>query len=427
MQQLKRIILLLIVSAGSIAAQNTLHLCVGTTDHNFAVPYTNGATYQWVVQGNPNIATITSGNGTEHIKLDLNNTGVFQLLVAESDINGCTGYDSIIVAVHALPMPNIFAVGPTSFCEGDSVLLQVDSVYTIMQWDNGTTTVNNTVFGSGNHYVVVTDSNGCSNSSAFITTEMHPNPIADFAVDGICEDMPTVFTDLSTIVSDNISNSIWYFGDGTNDNGTSVQHYYANKGTYVPQLIVVSDFGCMDSLSKIISIYEQPTAAFTYNPATISTLQPDMNFTNTTLNAVPILWDFDDATFSTLEHPIHTFEDPGTYDIWLTVVDSNQCIDSVRHTITMYYDFILYVPNSFTPDKDGMNEQFGPKGVRMEHYHSYKFTVFNRWGEQVFTTDNINEQWDGSGAQEGAYSWMIIITDELGAIHKKIGEVTLIK
>ena len=100
MRKLKSVILLLIVFTGSIAAQSTLHLCVGSTDHNFAVPYTNGSTYQWVVQGNPNIATITSGNGTEHIKLDLNNTGVFKLVVAETDVNGCNGSDSIFINLH---------------------------------------------------------------------------------------------------------------------------------------------------------------------------------------------------------------------------------------------------------------------------------------------------------------------------------------
>ena len=189
----------------------------------------------------------------------------------------------------------------------------------------------------------------------------------------------------------------------------------------------IADFGCLDSLSKLITIYEHPNASFTYDPFTISTLQAEMSFTNTSLNALPILWNFDDTTFSTLEHPIHIFEDPGTYDVWLTVTDSNQCLDSIKHTIIMYYDFILYVPNSFTPDKNGMNEQFGPKGVRMEKYHSYEFTIFNRWGEKVFTTDEVREKWNGINAQAGTYSWIIIITDELGGVHKKVGEVLLIR
>jgi len=97
------------------------------------------------------------------------------------------------------------------------------------------------------------------------------------------------------------------------------------------------------------------------------------------------------------------------------------------HRITMYYDFVLYIPNTFTPDGDGDNDRFGPVGIRMEKYESYEFTVFNRWGEIVFITENISEHWDGIEAQQGAYTWSIIIVDELGAMRKKVGEVMLIK
>jgi len=74
-----------------------------------------------------------------------------------------------------------------------------------------------------------------------------------------------------------------------------------------------------------------------------------------------------------------------------------------------------------------MNDKFGPKGIRMEKYESYEFTVFNRWGEKVFTTDKVIEQWDGADGLPGTYTWSIIIIDELGAVRKKAGRVILIK
>ena len=120
MNKLKVLILLIsIVFCNKITAQDTLHLCVGTIDNNFSVPYTIGSTYHWQIQGAPSIAVITSGNGTEHIKIDLNNIGVFKLVVHEEDINSCQGSDSIFIEVHSLPSPSIFALGPISFCEGD--------------------------------------------------------------------------------------------------------------------------------------------------------------------------------------------------------------------------------------------------------------------------------------------------------------------
>ena len=63
----------------------------------------------------------------------------------------------------------------------------------------------------------------------------------------------------------------------------------------------------------------------------------------------------------------------------------------------------------------------------MEKYEAYEFAIFNKWGDKVFSTDKISEQWDGSNAITGAYTWVITIIDELGAVRKKMGEVMLIK
>ena len=63
----------------NLSAQNTIHLCEGGFAENFAVPITIGSTYNWTINGPSNIANITSGNGTEHILLDLNDTGEFWL------------------------------------------------------------------------------------------------------------------------------------------------------------------------------------------------------------------------------------------------------------------------------------------------------------------------------------------------------------
>jgi gliding motility-associated-like protein len=425
MHKLRLVILLIIAFNVKLNAQNMVHLCEGE-NHNFGVPFTNGSVYNWQVQ-NSTIAIITSGNGTEHITLDLNNPGVFQLLVEEVDVNGCNGYDSILVKINALPNPSIIALGPISFCEGDSVLLQVDSNYVAQSWNNGMTTIYTYADTSGNYFVNVTDTNGCSNRSNTINIDVHPNPVADFIVDGICINVLSQFVNNSTVSVGNIATSIWYLGNGDVVNGDSLLYTYTFAGDYFTQLFVTTDYGCIDSIGKLYSIYNNPVASFEYSPFTVSTLQPEMNFINTSLNYTSLFWDFDDSTYSTLADPMHEFEKAGIYDIWLTVADSNMCIDSVMHRITMYYDFVLYIPNTFTPDGDGDNDRFGPVGIRMEKYESYEFTVFNRWGEIVFITENVSEHWDGIDAQHGAYTWSIIIVDELGAMRKKAGEVMLIK
>jgi len=426
MRKLKAIILLLIAFATQVVAQSTVHLCAGT-NHNFGVPYTVGSSYNWQVQANTAIATISSGNGTEHIIMDLNNSGVFQLLVEEIGANGCIGYDSILVQVHNLPNPNIFSVGSASFCEGDSVLLEVDSAYSSFLWNNDSTSIYIYADTVANYFVNVTDTNGCSNSSNIITTDIYPKPDADFIVDGICVNTISKLLNTSTISIGDIVTSIWYLDNGEVVYGDSLLNTYTNTGDYYAELFVTSDYGCVDSVGRVYSIYNIPNASFKYNPFSVSTLQPEMNFINTTPNTTSVFWDFDDSTFSVLHNPFHEFEKAGIYDVWLTVNDSNQCIDSVMHTIIMYYDFVLHVPTAFTANNDDNNDSFCPQGLRMDKYESYEFFIFNKWGEIIFETDKINECWDGANSQHGSYAWAIIIVDELGEVRKKVGEVLLIK
>ena len=135
----------------------------------------------------------------------------------------------------------------------------------------------------------------------------------------------------------------------------------------------------------------------------------------------------DDSTFSFLESPTHQFSYPGSFDVMLVAADSNNCVDSTEHTINIFYEFLLYTPTSFTPNGDGDNDILLPKGYRMNKYRSYQFIIYNRWGEEVFSTDKIGEGWDGANAKADVFTWVIILTDEMGAIRKKVGEVTLIR
>ena len=426
MNKLKYILIFLLFSS-SVSSQSVLHLCEGDTDENFAVPLIVGSTYNWTIKATNNIATITSGNGTEHILIDLNNTGMFWLHVLETDANLCTGEDSILVEVHPKPNPQIYADGALFFCEGNSVNLISDSMYTTLMWNNGLNTQSIQADTTGLYYIVVADTNGCTNTSNGIDIIVYPNPIAEFWIDGICFESETNLIDSSAISSGSIVSWIWNLGDGSYDSGQNINHLYQDADVFDVSLKVISDMGCSDSIIKQLNIFHIPDASFDFNPRVASTLYPEVTFNNTTENALPLLWNFGDSSFSTEVNPIHIFNDPGMYDVMLTVVDSNNCMDSTSDMVKILYDFILYIPNTFTPNKDGRNERFAPKGLRMGKYESYQFIIYDRWGEKVFSTDKATEGWTGIDAIAGLYGWAIIITDEMGAQQKKVGKVLLIK
>lgn len=348
------IFLCLLVQFTKVEAQNVLHLCEGSGLENFKVPVHQGSFYLWQINATSGIATITSGNGTESITVDILSIGGFSLLVTETDSNGCTGTDSMQVVVH-------------------------------------------------------------------------PLPVADFAFSGNCLENPTVFMDNSYLLSDSLVNFIWYFDDGLIGAGDSTVHYYNDLGNHTVRLVVTSNFGCKDSIVRNVPIFSPPIVDFSYDPLSATIVDPIIQFTNKSIDALPIFWDFDDATFSIETNPSHSFNYPGSFEVLLIAEDSNLCVDSALHTINIFYEFLFYVPNSFTPNDDGENDIFIPKGFRMNEYKEYLFIVYNRWGEEVFRTNQIGKGWDGKDAKTDVFTWAIIITDELGAIRKQVGEVTLVR
>ena len=92
-------------------------------------------------------------------------------------------------------------------------------------------------------------------------------------------------------------------------------------------------------------------------------------------------------------------------------------------------EFTLYIPNAFSPDGDGVNDFFIPKGAEFIHF---EMEIYNRWGEKVYNTNNIDQPWSGKGKngdeiQQGVYVYKIWIRDFKEENHYYVGNVTLIK
>lgn len=119
----------------------------------------------------------------------------------------------------------------------------------------------------------------------------------------------------------------------------------------------------------------------------------------------------------------HEFTDGGRRTITQTVVSQFGCMDSTSRIVTVS-DHLIYVPNAFTPDGDGVNDTWAPsvRGARL-----YDLVVMDRWGKEVFRTTNPQEEWSGSGEGEGMYNYVIRLA-EFGAFHKEYrGHFTLLR
>src|SRR5690606_23184482 len=125
-------------------------------------------------------------------------------------------------------------------------------------------------------------------------------------------------------------------------------------------------------------------------------------------------YDFQDGSSSEKEEPAHTFPEAGFYSVMQTVYNQFGCVDSTLRPVKVD-GFLVYIPNAFTPNEDGINEIFRPS-IYGEEIRLYSFRIWNRWGEEVFFTEDPEEGWNGaepSGkhyAESEVYPYKIVIT-----------------
>ena len=117
----------------------------------------------------------------------------------------------------------------------------------------------------------------------------------------------------------------------------------------------------------------------------------------------------------------------------IEVMNETNCVHDTTVFVEIFEDFLIYLPNSFTPDGDGFNDTFGPKGTDLNP-NDYRMQIFDRWGTLIFETRDLNEQWAGQGPDgnefvpSGVYVYRIIIRSETTWEKRDIsGNVTLIR
>jgi gliding motility-associated-like protein len=184
-------------------------------------------------------------------------------------------------------------------------------------------------------------------------------------------------------------------------------------GAYI--LTVVDSLGCQASADITVTA-SAPTAAIT-GPTSVINLNSLIELQSSSLAGFfPITawyWNFGDGNSSNLENPTHTFTEAGSYTVNLLVTDELGCTDITTYLIEFDPGFTYYVPNSFTPDGDGLNQIFSPIFSGPIDQTNYQMLIFNRWGEIIFETLDPNEGWNatfgpnGQACQVGTYTYVI--------------------
>jgi len=397
--------------------------------------------------------------------------GITTYTVIGTDGNGCDNDDQVDVIVNALPAVD---AGPDQeVCEGTAVTLSGAGA-TSYVWDNGV--FDGVPFvqavGSITYTVVGTDANNCENSDQLNVT-VNPNPIVDAGVDqtvcdgtpitlfatgtpnlnwnnGVINNVPfnqgvgtvvyTVFDSFATgcSASDQVSvtvnpnpivsaedveicegEGVTLFGQGAVSYSWSggvvdgIEFFPTQTDTYT--VVGTNVFGCSATADATVTVFPLPIADFNILDLHLTTVTSGTGFDNLSAGAVAYEWNFGDGSGISNEfEPYHDFptSEPGSYEVILTAFSPEGCVAQRTKFVYVTQDYTIYVPNAFTPDANGVNEVFKPvlEGFDEDDYTLY---IFNRWGELVFESHDMNVGWDGKYSrlkeevQDGVFTWKI--------------------
>jgi gliding motility-associated-like protein len=256
--------------------------------------------------------------------------------------------------------------------------------------------------GTFNTLLITETTYGCIDS-AFRNTVVYHLPDADFRIDSIegCSPHCVTFIDESKLADSDTLLYHWVFGDGStnNEDVNPTYCYGVTDGTGIQKFDVTLDVttlhGCSDTFthSERVIIHANPISDFDLSSENVSLLDPKVLVDNYSIGADYWLWDFGDSTTSVFANPLkHEYAEPGTYTVRLTTTTEFGCEDVLEKTITVERHQTLYIPTSFSPNGDEVNDWFEIKGEDLE---SVKLWIYDRWGGLLFYGENDNARWDG--------------------------------
>jgi gliding motility-associated-like protein len=413
-----------------VAGSNTT--CRNTSSA-YSVNGTAGSSYAWsTVNG-----TITGSNSNSTVQVNWNTTGSGSVTVVETNSLGCSQSFTLPVTIFQQPVPSVS--GNSIACVNNTAFTYTSPWYnnTTYTWSvsggtiastNGSNTVNVLWNSPGANYVSLTVSNSVCDSTIMFPVNVgsiNP-PTAQANTTSGCSPLSVVFSGNNPTAGQTYS---WTFGDQLYSSSANPAHTYTIPGVYNLVLFTQNN-GCRDSASATIRVFDAPRAAFIHNfeDSVYIIGESILKITNRTTGGTSWFWTFGSNDTSNAFEPKHSYITPGEYLIRLLTVNADGCVDTAERPIRVRDRETIYIPNAFTPNGDNTNDYFSMLSTNIE---SASVTIFNRWGQIIYTADNKDFKWDGTyfgkPAELGVYVYKINAVGEGGSSYALIGTVSLMR
>jgi len=263
--------------------------------------------------------------------------------------------------------------------------------------------------------VTVSDRWGCLVDTCYHTALITSTPVLEghyhISPNVICVPEEVQFKSTATpasthrwiIYSNNMRDTIY---------GNDQTYTFTAPGHYSIDYMAYEALACAANVSLVnyINAGLKPTALFSFDPMEAE-VGDTVYFTNESSGLdVHYNWSFGDGSNNTEENPIHVYYSENNYNVILTVSDDAGCSDMYTLPVPVVDNHVLYVPNSFTPNKDELNDVFLPVVACVDPTRYY-LVVYDRNGSIVFATNNTEMGWDGTingkECPSGVYTYFI--------------------
>lgn len=404
-------------SAPAASSNSTSVTCNGLSDGSATITVTGGTPgygYSWSPAGGSSETASNLGAGT--------------YVCTVTDANGCSATIDVVITEPAAIM--LDTQDDAALCLGDGITLQATASggtpgYTYVWSPDGpdVSPTATTVFT-----VIATDANGCTSPGAQVQVSIGSVATPSFTV----ADTMGCSPHCATFLADNASGTLsWEFGDGTPaGSGSEITHCFTNGGVYDVTLSVTSDEGCSGTwtLPEAVDVIQSPTAAFITSPPVTTIKEPLIRFINQSSNADSVIWNFGDGIDTTAWSfdSEYTYAAVGCYAVHLIALNDEGCSSTADYLLCVEDEFAAYVPNAFTPNDDGFNDDWGIV-TTVGFPRDFELTVFDRWGRELFVAADKTDRWDGAGLPNGVYPWRLRLRDTAGTIQERVGHVTLVR
>jgi gliding motility-associated-like protein len=355
--------------------------------------------------------------------------GVYNVTV--TDAGGCSHDTSVVISQP--PVLVALVAGDTTICPGGQADFSVQGsggtpgyTYTWSPAAPPVSVTQTTVYSA-----VVTDSLGCESEPALVTVTIPPGQevlIGSTPLDGCAPHCVTF-----SVTSPAPDNYAWDFGDGSISTSGVVQHCYDSIGVFTASVAVTQSSGCPGFTSTFgpFTIGDSLIADFTWTPETPRITNPEVQFNDGSFGANTWAWQFGDPSGSTSTEPspVFTYDAINCYPVMLTVTNTVGCVDSVEKLVCVLGPDTLFVPNVFTPNGDGQNDEFRVTGGKLIQLEVW---IFNRWGQQVAVLERPKQSWDGRSIagevlSAGTYFYTLRATTGEGEVLDRSGTITLVR